>query len=93
MKERRHCDTVDEKIRNLKIQYERPDGDKIDYQVIKIMLATSELKMKSKSGEEHTIEKYFKNKYKYQLRFPNYPCIHVGREDNMVYNIFTHRIM
>ena len=85
MKERRHCDTVDEKIRNLKIQYERPDGNKIDYQVIKIMPAASELKMKSKSGEEYTIEKYFKNKYKYQLRFPNYPCIHVGRKDNMVY--------
>ena len=52
LKERRHCDTVDEKISNLKIQYEKPDGNKIDYQVIKIMPGASELKMKSKSGEE-----------------------------------------
>ena len=76
---------MDEKIRNLKIQYETPDEKKIDYQVIKMMSAASELKIKSKSGEEYTIEKYFKNRYKYHLRFPKYPCVHVGRKDNMVY--------
>ena len=55
LKERHHCDAVNEKIRNLKIQYERPYGNKINYQVMKMMPVTSGLKMKSKSGEEYTI--------------------------------------
>ena len=55
LKERHHCNVVDEKIKNLKIQYEKPYGNKIDYQVMKRMPVTSGLKMKSKSGEEYTI--------------------------------------
>ena len=85
LKEERHCDAVDEKIRNLQIQYERPGGKKIDYRVIRMMPAANRLKMKQENEKECTIEKYFNDRYDYQLKFPNYPCIHVGKPEKTVY--------
>ena len=80
-----HSDTVDDKIKDLRIHYSRPNGYKRNYRVNKMMPAANKLKVKLDSGEECTIEKYFKDKYKYQLKFPNYPCIHVGKRDDEIY--------
>ena len=85
LNEKHHRDTVDEKIKNIKIQYSRPDGYKRDYRVIKMMPAANRLKMRPENGEECTIEKYFKDKYNHHLKFPDYPCIHVGKPEKTVY--------
>ena len=80
-----HRDTVDDKMKDLKIHYSRPNGYKKNYRVIKVMPAANRLKVKLDSGEECTVEKYFKDKYRYQLKFPDYPCIHVGKKDDSIY--------
>ena len=85
LKKKRHFDAVDEKIRNLKIQYERPNGKKIDYRVIRMMPAANRLKIKQENEKEYTIEQYFKDRYDYQLKFPEYPCIHAGKPEETVY--------
>ena len=85
LNEKRYIDIIDEKIKSIKIQYNRPDGYKRDYRVIRMMPAANRLKMKPENGEECTIEKYFKDKYEHQLEFPNYPCIHVGKPHKTVY--------
>ena len=48
LNEKHRRDTVDEKIKNLKIQYNRPDEYIRDYQVIKMMQAANRLKKTSK---------------------------------------------
>ena len=80
-----HRDTVDDKMKDLKVHYSRPNGYKKNYRVIKVMPAANRLKVKLDSGEECTVEKYFKDKYGYQLKFPDYPCIHVGKKDDSIY--------
>ena len=85
LNETRHCAAVDIKIKGLKVRYSRPDGYKRDYRAIKMMPASRQLKMEQENGEECTIEKYFNDKYRYQLKFPNYPCIHVGNPEKKVY--------
>ena len=85
LNDKSHRDTVDDKIKDLRVHYSRPNGYERNYRVIKMMPAASKLKVKLDSGEECTIEKYFKAKYKYQLQYPNYPCIHVGKKDDKIY--------
>ena len=85
LNEKHHRDTLDEKIKNVKIQYNRPDGHKRDCRVVKMMPPANSLEMKPENGEECTIEKYFKDKYEHQLEFPNYRCIHVGKPEETVY--------
>ena len=80
-----HLNVVNDKIKDLKIIYSRPNGYKRNYQVIKMMPAANTLKIKQKNGEECIIAKYFKDRYNYQLQFPNYPCIHVGNPEKTVY--------
>ena len=76
---------VNDRIKDLKIHYSRPNGYKRNYRVIRMMPAANTLKIKQKNGKECTIAKYFKDKYNYQLQFPNYPCIHVGKPEKTVY--------
>ena len=52
LNEKHRRDTVDEKIKNLKIQYNRPDEYIRDYQVIKMMQAANRLK-KNKQMERN----------------------------------------
>ena len=85
LNDKSHRNTADDKIRDLRIHYSRPNGYRRNYRVNKMMPAANKLKVKFDSGEECTIEKYFKDKYKYQLKFPNYPCIHVGKRDDQIY--------
>ena len=85
LNDKSHRDIVDDKMKDLKIHYNRPNGYKRNYRVIKMMPAANRIKVKLDSGEECTIEKYFKDKYKYQLEFPHYPCIHVGKKDDKIY--------
>ena len=85
LNEKHRRDTVDEKIKNLKIQYNRPDEYIRDYQVIKMMQAANRLKKKQANGEECTIEKYFKDRCNYQLKFPDYPCIHLRKTEKTIY--------
>ena len=87
LNDKRHFNTVNDKIKDLKICYNvpGPNGYKRNYQVNQLMPAANKLKVKLDSGEECTIEKYFKGKYKHQLDFPNYPCIHVGKPEKTVY--------
>ena len=85
LNEKRHRDDVDMKIKGLKVRYSRPDGYKRDYRAIRMMPAPSQLKMEQENGEECTIEKYFNDRYSYQLKFPDYPCIHVGNPEKKIY--------
>ena len=85
LNDKRHYMAVDAKIKDLKIRYNRPDGGKRDYRVLKMMPAANRLKMKLENGEECTIEKYFKDQYNCQLKFPNYPCVHVGNPSKSIY--------
>ena len=85
LNDKTHRDTVDDKMKDLRIHYSRPNGYKRNYRVIKLMPAANKLKVKLGSGEECTIEKYFMDKYKYQLKFPDYRCIHVGKKDDKIY--------
>ena len=85
LNETRHCDAVNIKIKGLKVRYSRPDGYKRDYRAIRVMPASRQLKMEQENGEECTIEEHFNDKYRYQLKFPNYPCIHVGNPERKVY--------
>ena len=84
---KRHFNMVNVKIKDLKICYNvpGPNGNKRNYRVNQMMPAANKLKVKLDSGEECTIEKYFKDKYNHQLDFPNYPCIHVGKPEKTVY--------
>ena len=87
LNDKRHFNTVNDKIKDLKICYNvpGPNGYKRNHQVNQLMPAANKLKVKLDSGEECTIEKYFKDKYNHQLDFPNYPCIHVGKPEKTVY--------
>ena len=87
LNDKRHFNIVNDKIKDLRICYNvpGPNGYKRNYRVIKMMPAANKLKVKLDSGEECTIEKYFKDKYNYKLEFPNYPCIHVGKPEKTVY--------
>ena len=80
-----HFNTVNNKIKDLNICYIRPGGWKRNYKVIKMVPAANKLTVKLDSGEECTVEKYFKDKYGYKLQFPHYPCVHVGKPENTVY--------
>ena len=87
LNDKRHLNTVNDKIKDLKICYNvpGPNGYKRNYRVNKMMPAANKLKVKLDNGEECTIEKYFKDKYNHKLDFPNYPCIHVGKPEKTVY--------
>ena len=85
LNDKSHFSTVNDKIKDLKICYTRPGGWKKNYKVIKMMPAANEVKLKLNSGEQCTVEKYFKDKYDYKLKFPHYPCLHVGKPENTVY--------
>jgi eukaryotic translation initiation factor 2C len=41
--------------------------------------------MESGDQVEYSVVQYFKEKYKLQLRFPNYPCLQVGSEQRHTY--------
>ena len=73
------------KKKGLKVRYSRPGEYKRDYRAIRIMAVSSQLKMKQRNEEECTIEKYVKNKYRYQLRLLDYLCLYVGNPENKVY--------
>ena len=87
LNDKRHFDTVNDKIKDLKICYNvpGPNGYKRNYRVNKMMPAANKLKVKLDSGAECTIEKYFKDRYNLNLDFPHYPCIHVGKPEQTVY--------
>ena len=85
LNDKKNFDNVSEKVKYLKISYNVPGGYKRNYRVIKMVPAANKLKVKLDSGEECTIEKYFKDKYEYQLKFPNYPCVHVGKPEKTIY--------
>ena len=85
LNDKSHRNTVDDKIKDLRIHYSRPNGYKRNYRVNKMMPAANKLTVKLDSGAECTIEKYFKDKYNYKLEFPHYPCIHVGKKDDKIY--------
>ena len=87
LNDKRHFDTVNDKIKDLKICYNVPGpiGYKRNYRVNKMMPAANKLKVKLDSGAECTIEKYFKDRYNLNLDFPHYPCIHVGKPEKTVY--------
>ena len=85
LNEKRHHDAVNINIKDLKVQYDRPGGYKVIYRAIKMMPASNKLKVKQNNGEECTIEEYFKNQYNHQLKFPHYPCIHVGKPEKTLY--------
>ena len=87
LNDKRHFDTVNDKIKDLKICYNvpGPNGYKRNYRVNKMMPAANKLKVKLDSGAECTIEKYFKDRYNLNLDFPHYPCIHVGKPEKTVY--------
>ena len=84
LNEKRYFGIIDEKAKNIKIQYNKPDGYQRDYRIIRLMLPANRLKMKIENGEECTTEKYFQDKYSHQLKFPDYPCIHVGKPEKTV---------
>ena len=87
LNDKHHFDTVNNKIKDLKICYNvpGPNGYKRNYRVNKMMPAANKLKVKLDSGAECTIEKYFKDKYNLNLDFPHFPCIHVGKPEKTVY--------
>ena len=87
LNDKRHFDTVNDKIKDVKICYNvpGPNGYKRNYRVNKMMPAANKLKVKLDSGAECTIEKYFKDRYNLNLDFPHYPCIHVGKPEKTVY--------
>lgn len=73
------------KQKDLKIRYSRPGGFKRNYQAIRMMTASSKLKMKQGNEEECIIEKHFKDKYRYQLEFLDYPYLHMENPEKEVY--------
>ena len=85
LNEKRHFDAFDIEKKGLKVRYSRPGEYKRDYQAIRMMAVSSQLKMKQRNEEECTIEKYVKNKYRYQLRFLDYLCLYVGNLEDKVY--------
>ena len=87
LKDKHDFDTVNDKIKDVKICYNvpGPNGYKRNYRVNKMMPAANKLKVKLDSGAECTIEKYFKDRYNLNLDFPHYPCIHVGKPEKTVY--------
>lgn len=76
---------VDHELKGLKIRYNRPDGGKRDYRVNKLMDPATHLKMKLEDGSVITIQKYFRDSYKTELKHPSLPCLHLGDPGKTIY--------
>ena len=86
--EKRECEKIQKELAGLKIRFVRPNGQKRDYRVNKLMAPANRLMMtmdKENKRKKITIEQYFNQEYGYQLKYPDLPCIHVGSPSSTVY--------
>ncbi len=86
--DKRESEKVQKELSGLKIRFMRPNGQKRDYRVNKLMPPANRLMMamdKENKRRKITIEQYFSQEYGYRLKFPELPCIHVGNPSATVY--------
>lgn len=76
---------VEDELKQLKIKFLRPDGQKREYRINKLMEPASVLKMKQDDGRVLTIQQYFQQHYNFTLKYPNLPCLHVGDPKKTIY--------
>lgn len=71
---------LNDEIRELKVQYTRPDGEKRSYRINKLVeSALRQTISVGTDGKKITVQNYFKMQYNYQLKYPQAPCVHVGK--------------
>ncbi len=86
--EKRDCERIQRELSGLKVRFVRPNGQKRDYRVNKLMAPANRLMMamdKENKRRKITIEQYFNQEYGYHLKYPDLPCIHVGSPSGTVY--------
>ncbi len=86
--DKRECEKIQKELSGLKIRFMRPNGQKRDYRVNKLMSPANRLMMavdKENKRRKITIEQYFNQEYGYRLKYPDLPCIHVGNPSATVY--------
>jgi len=81
---KRHADILQKDLKGLKVRYIRPDGQKREWRCNKVMDAARNLKFEHE-GKKTTVEEYFKIAYKYKLKFPLLPCLHLGSPQKTFY--------
>merc|ERR1719348_2808121 len=81
---KRHADILQKDLKGLKIRYIRPDGQKREWRCNKVMDPSRFLKFEHE-GVKMTIEEYFKIQYKYKLKYPFLPCLHLGSLQKQFY--------
>lgn len=67
-------------IKDLKARFLRPDNAKRDYRMNKLVKNPVQQKFKLDSGEEISVDTYFKRQYNYDIKYKNLPCVHVGNQ-------------
>lgn len=65
-------------IKDLKARFIRPDGAKRDYRMNRLVKNPVQQKFKLETGEELSVDAYFKRQYDYDIKHKSLPCIHVG---------------
>ncbi|XP_065345728.1 protein argonaute-2-like [Cloeon dipterum] len=86
--------SIDDQLRNyikgLKVEYEIPNlaNSKRVYRVNEIVAgpATQKFMQEGLNGQkkEITVSEYFAKEKKYKIRYPNWPCLHVGNKDKNI---------
>jgi len=80
---------LDREIKQLKVRFTRPDGQKREYRVNKLVDSAERLSLDMDSPDggkrKTTIQQYFKNQYKCNLKYPSLPCAHVGPPKGTIY--------
>ncbi len=69
---------ANKELKDLKARFIRPDGAKRDYRMNKLVKDAHKQKFKLESGEMMTVFDYFKKQYKYTMKYPELPLVHVG---------------
>ncbi|CAB4068993.1 ELF2C [Lepeophtheirus salmonis] len=80
----RSLKTVEDELKGLKVRFKRPDNSLRDYRFNKFVKSANEEKVEI-DGKKMKIVDYYQSQYNYKLRYPNWPCLHVGNPKATIY--------
>ncbi len=86
--DKRDCEKIQRELTSLKIRFVRPNGQKRDYRVNKLVAPANRQMMtmdRDGKNKKMTIEEYFSQEYNYKLMYPDLPCLHVGKVGGSVF--------
>jgi len=78
----KELEELDRDLKNLKVRYELPNGNKRAYKVNKVMDSASKLII---PDLKISVAEYFKKEHGQKLKYPNMPCLHLGSISKTIY--------